>query len=66
MEMPAIMDLLAQKTEQLTQFIADKQHGDAYDECKTFIQTLQTEIEKRRQTSISNPDIKFEEPDSTL
>lgn len=61
-----IVDMLAQKTERYTQLLSEKMLNEEYEELKKTIELIQEELTLRHQSNDSNPDIRFEEPDSTL
>jgi hypothetical protein len=43
-----LVDLLAQETQKFTQFMAEKQFGQEYEECKHLIQQIQSIISSRQ------------------
>ena len=50
-----LVDLLAQETQKITQFMMDKEYGKDYEQCKQVIQQLQAAIAFRRgQTGTTN------------
>jgi hypothetical protein len=62
----ALIDLLAHETSKFTQLMADKQFSQEYEEMKGTIKFIQDIIESRKGTTITQPDITFTEPDSTV
>lgn len=54
MTIDQLVDILAQKTERLTQLLAYKNFGKEYKECKGSIKELLAEIELRKKNIIQN------------
>ena len=60
----ALVDLLAVSTEKFTQLMADKEYSQEYEETKGTIQLIQRIIASRQ--TVSEPNITFTQPDSTV
>lgn len=50
MTMDQLVDILAQKTQKITQLLVYKDFGNEYKECKEAIQQILAEIEIRKET----------------
>jgi len=53
MAVDELVDILAQKTQKFTQLLVYKDFGNEYRECKEAIQYLLGEIERRKETTVS-------------
>ena len=53
-----LVDLLALKTQKFTQLMTDNNLNDEYQECKTIIQQILTQMELRKETLSANPNDK--------
>jgi hypothetical protein len=51
-----LVDILAQKTQRFTQLLVYKDFGDEYKEIKETIQHLLSEIEQRKETTVTEQD----------
>ena len=61
-----LVDLLAQETQKFTQLMTEKEFTPEYEEIKNNIKLIQGIIEFRQDTAITQPDISFSLPDSTV
>ena len=52
--MEELVDILAQKTQKFTQLLVYKDFGNEYRECKEAIQQLLSQIELKKEASVSN------------
>lgn len=50
MTMEELVDILAQKTQIITQLLVDKRFGEEYKQCKESIQKILAEIEMRKES----------------
>lgn len=53
LSMEELVDVLAQKTQKFTQLLVEKKFNGEYQQCKETIQQLLTEIELRKEISVS-------------
>lgn len=61
-----LVDLLAQETQKFTQLMTEKEFTPEYEEIKSTIKLIQEIIEFRQDTTITQPEISFTLPDSTV
>ena len=61
----ALVDLLAQETQKVTQLLMDKEFTDEYEVRTEMLKQLQAALAVRRQATSSAPGMSFTDPDST-
>jgi len=62
----ALVALLAQETEKFTELMTAKEFSPEYEEIKGTIKFIIGIIQSREGTTVSQPDITFTQPDSTV